>query len=121
MAKDSSYAASRIPGKVAPTGSSLHQLTVRYPVNSKELPRHEPANFFHFAGIGNDVQMSIGIVDPVMAANVAPRGQPIEPIISHRVLMSIGSLQLLHRQVNDMVKKLSLPPMDPSSIQDVND
>lgn len=102
-------------------GPEPQQLTVRYPIEEPNLPLQQPANYVHFAQLGGDFQMSLGVLDPAIAAAARVAGEPIEPHILGRYFLSVNSIQLLHRQVADIMKRAKVEPMDETLIKDVEE
>ncbi|MHB8838566.1 MAG: hypothetical protein ACYC7F_06390 [Gemmatimonadaceae bacterium] len=95
------------------------RLIVTYPTNLADLPPHEPANYFHLAQLGYDIVISIGVVDPLEAGLRQKANEAAEPRITRRLMMSVGSLRVLHRQVSDMMKKSGLEPLGTEEMGDV--
>jgi len=99
-------------------GQPKRMLLVRYPVE-QVLPAPEPANFFHFAQLGGDIQLSVGVIDPALAANLSSADEPIAPTIVRRFFLSVTSLRVLQRQVEDIIKKGNIPPLDPDALGEI--
>jgi hypothetical protein len=92
--------------KDAPAEQGAVGLVVRYPVNAT-LPLPASANYFHFARMGYDVQLSVGIIDLArVTGDPQVRAEGIEPTITHRFMMSLGSLVALRTQLEAIVKAM---------------
>ena len=93
------------PGS-GPTHGPPQQVTVavRLP-ESSEFPRPEAANFFQFSWGGPDVQMLIGYLDMVprpVGLGTSDQVVSVEPLITHRLFMSIQGFALLKGQLDEL-------------------